>query len=110
VRGLRYVAGDVVNYDDAGVDRFGNPSRVETGRHPTRGSLQQRATAETQTQGPTVVTRYDLFLPPDEQIDSGDEWESGGHRYAVDGEPVRAQNGRGVHHIEAVVRYVGTVT
>jgi hypothetical protein len=110
VRGLRYQPGDVVHYDDSGVDRFGNPTRVETSRHTTVGSLQQRSSQETSTAGPTTVTFYDLFLPPDETIDSGDEWESNGHRYVVDGAPVYARGGRGTHHVEATVRYVGTVT
>lgn len=110
MRGLRYQVGDVVLYDDSVVDRFGNPTRVEVGRHTTRGNLQQRASTEDVTGGPTTVTRYDLFLPPGEAIDAGDEWEQDGHRYAVDGAPVVARNGRGEHHVEAVVRYVGTVT
>jgi hypothetical protein len=110
MRGLRYQPGDVVNYDDSAEDRFGNPARVETGRRTTRGSLQQRSSAEATTTGPATVTVYDLFLPPDVDIDAGDEWEQDGHRYAVDGAPVAARNGRGVHHIEAVVRFVGTVT
>lgn len=110
MRGLRYQPGQVVNYDDAGADRFGNPNRVEVGRHATRGNLQQVSTIENVTTGPTTVTRYNLFLPPGEDIDAGDEWEQDGHRYAVDGAPVAARDGKGVHHIEAVVRYVGTVT
>ena len=110
MRGLRYDVGAVVNYDDAGADRFGNPARTEVGRHTTRGSLQQRSSTEIGTQGPTTVTRDDLLLPPAETLDAGDEWEQGGHRYVVDGAPVYARDGKGVHHIEAVVRYVGTVT
>jgi hypothetical protein len=110
MRGLRYQVGEVVNYDDSGSDRFGNPTRVEVGRHLTRGSLQQRSSIEQPTTGPATVTVYDLFLPPEEDIDSGDEWVQDGHRYAVDGAPVASRDSKGIHHIEAVVRYVGTVT
>lgn len=108
MRGLRYTPLDVVNYANDVADEFGHKSRTEVGRHPTWGSVQEGTSTELPTSGVTITT-YNVFLPPGETVNAGDEVEVDGARYMIDGQPVFARNGRGVHHIEINARYVGPV-
>jgi hypothetical protein len=108
VRGLRYFPLDVVNYRDDVADEFGHRSRVEVGRHATWGNVQEGSSNEQPTSGVTITT-YDVYLPPGETVNAGDEIEVDGARYMIDGQPVFARNARGVHHIEVRARYVGMI-
>lgn len=108
MRGLRYQPVTVVNYGDDVVDEFGHRGRVEIGRHDTYANLQQRTSSEQLTSGQVTVL-YDVFLPPTEYLDAGDEVEAAGQRFQVLGAPLAPRNGRGVHHVEATLRYVGSV-
>lgn len=108
MRGLRYTPLDVVNYRDDVADEFGHRGRVEVGRHSTWGSVQERSTTEQPAAG-TTITMYDVFLPPGETVNAGDEVEVDAARYRIDGQPVFARNSRGVHHIELIGRFVGLV-
>ena len=109
MRGLRYMPLVVVNYTDDIVDEFGHRSRVETGRHTTWGSLQQQIDVAESITSERVASLYSVFLPPSEQLDAGDEIEVDGARYTVQGPPLHPRNSRGVHHVQAQLRYVGGV-
>jgi hypothetical protein len=109
MRGLRYTPLDVVNYRDDVADEFGHRGRVEVGRHSTWGNVQGGSASTEQLGSNITVTNYSIFLPPGEVVNAGDEIEVDGARYMIDGQPVFARNGKGVHHIEINGRYVGLV-
>jgi hypothetical protein len=108
MRGLRYSPVDVVNYADDVVDEFGHRSRAEVGRHATWGQVQRGQSTEQAGVGVTVDV-YQVFLPPGETINAGDELEIDNARYRIDGQPVFARDAKGVHHIEVACRYVGLI-
>lgn len=99
----------VVRYDNSTEDDRGNPTRAETSRSDVRGRLEQIRSLERTTGQDTVSDRWRLYLPAGTAIDAGDEVEEGGRTFRVDGTPALIYGAVSVHHIEAILLYLGDV-
>jgi hypothetical protein len=89
---------------ESGEDKYGNPT-AEPVEVEAVCSLQQIRRSEHVNAGELSDTLWDLFLPIDIEIGTGDAVKVSGFSYELVGEPWRAEEGsRSLWHIEATVR------
>lgn len=96
----------VVHVESGTVDRYGDATSVETSRVHYAARVEQAASTETTEGRDTIVSDWRLYLPPDAVIGASDRVECSGNVFEVVGAPDAVRSPRGVHHIEARLRYV----
>lgn len=88
--------------------KHGDPLPVDPDEVTVTGCyMQQAATSEATDGRDTVVTTWDLFLPPGVTVTALHRVRWRGELYDVDGDPTPWDDGQGsAHHIEVRLRHV----
>lgn len=99
----------VVRYDYGPKNRQGNATRVKTGQGNYPALLEQESTRELSADRSTLIDFWQVFLPPDADIDAGDQVLNAGRVFEVEGTPNTHMGIREPSHITARLRYVSEV-
>ena len=99
----------VIRYDLGPKNRQGNAIRVETSRGTYAALLEQQTSQELSADRTTVLDIWLVYLPPDADLDAGDQVLNGDRVFEVHGSPNLHMGIREPSHITARLRYIAEV-